>query len=285
MNYCSHCGAQLGIGRFCTNCGARIVASTVPAPDPALDPAPDPAPVEQTLLYDALPDAPAGQPAAADPPDRDPHRRVVAIGAGVLLVLLVLVAWLARDGAPAPDEVAAARADEVAGRSADRTAPSGPLEDVAASAGVEAPPPVPPGRSLAGEPVSYAAANLTDGDTTTAYRVRGDATGTVLTFRWPEPVTLHEVGLVNGYAKTDSANGVAVNWYAANRKVLRVRWTFDDGTTVEQELRPDPDLQTVEAPGVATRTVRLELLAVSPPGAGPRGRDVTALSEVVLRAG
>ena len=52
------------------------------------------------------------------------------------------------------------------------------------------------------------------------------------------PIRVAELALVPGYAKTDAADGT--DRYAENRRITAVRWRFDDGTTVEQELDPDP---------------------------------------------
>ncbi|MBL0747499.1 NADase-type glycan-binding domain-containing protein [Nocardioides baculatus] len=59
MNTCVRCGAALGVGRFCLNCGHRIG---------------DPAPVEATPV-EATPLAPAPEPAAAEPPAAAPAPR------------------------------------------------------------------------------------------------------------------------------------------------------------------------------------------------------------------
>ena len=104
----------------------------------------------------------------------------------------------------------------------------------------------------------------------------GDGTGTTLTFTLAHPATVTWVGLINGYAKTESG----MDWYAGNRRVLEVEWTFDDGTQVKQDLRNTRDLQRISVRPERTGSVKLTLLNVSPPGKGPASRDMTAVSEV-----
>jgi hypothetical protein len=57
-----------------------------------------------------------------------------------------------------------------------------------------------------------------------------------------------------------------------------VRWRFDDGTTVEQELDPDPanrDLQTTRVPPTATSRLVMEIVASS-----GGSRDTVAVSDL-----
>ncbi|MGO4255624.1 NADase-type glycan-binding domain-containing protein [Marmoricola sp. RAF53] len=133
-----------------------------------------------------------------------------------------------------------------------------------------------PGVDSAGKPVRYRAANTLDGDPSTAWRCDGDAVGEKLRFALPDDVEVAEVGLVPGYAKTDPASGT--DRYAENNRITQVRWTFGDGSVVEQTLDPDPkkrSVQTLRVPATATHEVTLEILAVAP---GPR--NTTAISEV-----
>jgi len=137
----------------------------------------------------------------------------------------------------------------------------------------------PPGTSLDGSRVEYGAENLVDGDTSTTWRVEGDGTGEVLTFAFGEEVAVTSVGLVNGYDKVDiDPDGGEVDWYVRNRHVTQVRWTFDDGRVLEQDLADDRAMQTVTIPAARTSTVQLEIVAVS----GHGGADRTPISEVEL---
>jgi hypothetical protein len=317
MNYCGSCGAALSVGRFCTNCGAAVpepAAEQTRARMPAVpaDPAGETTAEQTRLRMPAVaPDAGSGSryPLYADelseedragwaPPPapgeaRTARRPVLWLGAVVLTLLLtaVLGVWLATgdDGRPAESAAGSDGGEGDAGETSPAEEPSDDApppsaDDLAPQAQVTGPAPLPPGQDLAGGRVTYPLTNLLDGDPATAYRTAGDATGSVLTFTLPAEAEIREVGLVNGYAKTDSAGGRSVSWYPLNRKVTRVSWTFDDGTTVEQDLRFGTDLQTIAVDGVRTTTVELRLVEVSAPGTGPLRKNVTAIGDVLLRA-
>lgn len=133
-----------------------------------------------------------------------------------------------------------------------------------------------PSSDLAGKPVTFVAANMWDDKVATAWRMPGDGTGESVTFDLGAQAVLTEVGLINGYAKTDRG----INWYRGNRRILQVEWVFDDGSTVVQDLDDQPDLQMLSIDPIRTGSVELRILAVSKPGKGPNGRDNTAISEV-----
>ena len=80
-----------------------------------------------------------------------------------------------------------------------------------------------------------------------------------------------------------AAGAATVDWYPRNRRILEVEWVFDDGTTVPQDLRAEPVLQTIAVDKVRTSTISLRILEVSPPGAGALSKNVTAISDVLLR--
>jgi hypothetical protein len=159
---------------------------------------------------------------------------------------------------------------------------AGPASDVAGLARAIAPAHAPAGVDFAGNPVTYDASNLVDGAPDTCWRVAGDATGTILTFRLDQPTQLTEVGLVNGYAKTAFSGGQPFDWYAGNRRVLSADWVFDDGSTVSQVFSTTRTMQSQAIDPVTTSTVQLKITSVSPPGTGRAARDDTAISEVSL---
>ena len=102
-----------------------------------------------------------------------------------------------------------------------------------------------------------------------------------LTFTLRAATELHQVGLINGYAKssTDDENRT-FDWYLGNRRIQAVTWIFDDGSKVRQELTETRELQLVDVPDAVTGRVVLKLTAVSAPGEGNAARDFTAISEV-----
>lgn len=135
------------------------------------------------------------------------------------------------------------------------------------------------GNDVAGGRVSYGAENVLDGDPATTWRVGGDGTGESLEFTFDEPVVITSVGMINGYAKVDRrSDGTPVDWYAQNRVVLEARWTFSDGSVVDQDLTRTAQMQRLEIPARETTSVTLRIVDVSEPG----GRDNTPISEVEL---
>lgn len=297
MTTCATCGTPLGVGRFCTGCGARI-ADAAPLPDaapirpstapptahevppPARYPlwAEEPAPTEAETTRIDLPVVAVTAPR----PVRARRRPGVLLAAAVAaVVVLAGVAVLAtRSGqegtTPAP------AAGGATGGVTDGDA-AGPLPGAGdrSRVRVTAPPSGPPSTDVAtGARVTYGAANLLDGDPTTAWRTPGDASGAQFVLRLPPGSTLTSLSLVNGYAKTSVVGERTYDWYAGGRRVLRVRWTFDDGTSVDQRLIDTRDPQRLDVGAVRTRTVRLTLLEVSAPGSGPARRDATAISEI-----
>ena len=234
-----------------------------------------------TAAHAPVPPAPLHDAPVHD--DRGPRRRVPwAAGAAVLLLVLVLGSWLVvgGDGAEPP-----AGAGGQAGQDGNGAAgSSGGAVDVVREATPQVPATAPPNQDLQGNMVRYEARNMLDGVPTTCWRMAGDGTGEVLTFDLARPTTLTTVGLVNGYAKTaNDARGNQLDWYHGNRRVLAVEWTFDDGTSVTQDLRDTRSMQTMGIDPVTTRSVQLRLVSVSAPGTGRAARNYTPISDVTLQ--
>lgn len=275
MDVCAQCGHELGIGRFCTNCGLAVGA----------EPSPRPAP-----------------PGRHRNEEQERRRGATAgwlpwvAGLTVLLVVATVGLWrlLAGGADPpaaaeptdraAPTRQAARDARTPEGRRTVSPAPETAPGDLTGGVTVRAPAAAPPTRDVTGRPVSFAAANLLDGVAQTCWRMPGDGSGETITFGLPGPTEVTEVGLVNGYAKTAATASGSYDWYAGNRRTLRVEWAFDDGTVRAQDLRATRRMQTLTlADGVVTQQVVLRLVEVSAPGTGPSSRDYTAISEVSLR--
>lgn len=293
MSDCARCGHQLGVGRFCTNCGHPVGAA---APTPAGAPAGAPPWRTDTAERPAVR---ADTPAPATGPPAGHHRSgtthsawPIWVAGAVLAATALLGAWMlaadddpgrASDPAPTASASASGEPDEEATPderpgSEEPPAEAGP-QDVARSATVEVPATAPPNQDTSGNQVRYEARQMLDGVPATCWRMPGDATGETLVVTLAGPTTLTEVGLVNGYAKTAGD----LDWYAGNRRVLAVTWAFDDGTTLAQRFDQSRRLQVVPVPeGVVTSTVRLTLDTVSAPGTGRERRDYTAISEISL---
>lgn len=294
MSVCTQCGHELGVGRFCVNCGHPVGAPptdddwrTGTAERPVAPVLPGP----RYPLYADEATTSTGS-----------HRRVEpASGASWLpwllaAAVLVLVAGLGTalllsgdDPAPRATEPTASDARssteptaEESGEANEESADAGGPHDVSRTATVTVPATAPPNQDVDGNLVRYEGRNMLDGVPETTWRMPGDGSGETLLLELAEPVTLTSVGLVNGYAKTATDGGATFDWYAGNRRVLAVEWLFDDGTVVSQDLSSIRELQTVDLEPVTTRTVELRLVTVSSPGTGPSARNYTAISEVSL---
>jgi len=335
MSSCTSCGHQLGVGRFCTNCGAPVDSSTPDGtpvstpvtdgdwrtdtaerlPPAATDPrtppaavAPPPPPryplyADEVVGYTPYGPLNSTSTAAPDPPpvhtgepeelqeaepeyehyhyDYDEERRspVLWILAAAVVLVLVAAGWwfLVRDDG---NDTAADQGGTGTSQGPDEGTGG---DEVASHASAKAPRTAPPNEDVNGDQVSYDASNMLDGVPETAWRAPGDATGMTLVFTLADPTELHQVGMINGYAKTSTdSKGTTFDWYAGNRRVNAVVWEFDDGTKVRQQLKESRDLQMTDVPDVVTSKVVLRLVAVSKPGKGPASRDFTAISEVSL---
>lgn len=338
--YCTSCGHELGVGRFCTNCGRPVPGrhpEAVPASDVPPAPVTERAPAPPTAVvpppvgqvppsprYPLFADAPPTAAPSADPyptvvrasgagttslpplspptaPQGDPGRRPAPAWLPwlVALVLLALVAGVggyllvsAGDDDKADDRASSEPTRDLPGPSGDGSVAEQPdssgtgapvaepdpddVVDLTADVRAEVPAVAPPSRDRANRPVRFVPANMWDGKARTSWRMPGDGTGQTLTFDLGQEVVITEVGMINGYAKVDGPD----NWYRGNRRIRAVQWEFDDGTRVTQEFADDLEIQMADLGPVATRTVRVHLLTVTPPGKGPDGRDFTAISEI-----
>jgi hypothetical protein len=314
MRYCTNCGSKLGVGRYCTNCGARVpVAPTdvparpddyptnsriapvpaTPTPDaPATPPppalGPEPSSARYPLYAETVQEYPVGAPLAdAATYDISTARRrpvlpwvIALVGLAVIALIgggLLLLGSSGDDDPARSAELADADGDDRDDRQSVEDPDSAPNSELV-PADVEVPDVAPASVDEDGNRVTYTASNMLDADPRTCWRMAGDGSGSILSFTFDGPVTINEIGLINGYAKTDPPH----NWYDGNRRIDRVLWTFDDGTELTQELSDDTALQTVPVDAVETTSVELRILEVTEPGTGPDARDFTAISDVAI---
>lgn len=264
MTTCARCGQELGVGRFCLNCG-HPVGEPVPVDDAYSRPPVDSRePSDDREHGTALP---AWAPWAAG-------------GVAGVLLLVLLVTLLtggdddeATDPAPADGSTTQTTAPEV-------TPPTKPRNLTGALRATDAPPESPPSTDLDGSSVDYVAANMTDGQPATAWRTAGDATGAEITFTLRQPSVIRRVGLINGYAKQVPNGTTLVDWYPFNRRITAVEWVFDDGTVVRQDLAERRRLQRIKVDDISTQTIVLRLVSVTEPGTGTLARDYTTISDV-----
>lgn len=120
----------------------------------------------------------------------------------------------------------------------------------------------------------FDADNVLDGDPETAWRCRGRAIGKRLRVTFDRPTRIAQLGIINGYAKTDPVTNA--DRYAENRRVTRVRWTLDADRWIEQTLDPgDSSLQTLRIPVTTTQLIVVKIEASS-----SGTRNATAIGEL-----
>ena len=133
-----------------------------------------------------------------------------------------------------------------------------------------------------GEPLAYSGAQLVDGDENYGWGASmGDAAGATADMRFAGPVKLATVGLTPGYTRVaprSNANCQTVVAFPYNRFVQSVRWTFDDGTSVDQTFDQRAELQTLPV-DVTTTTVKLTILSTARPGSAD---NETVISEAAF---
>ena len=105
--------------------------------------------------------------------------------------------------------------------------------------------------------------------------MKGDGVGRQIRLRLASPTVITEVGMVPGWDKIDGCDGGDL--FRQHRTVAKVRWIFDGGQVVEQELSPSRTLQVLPV-SVTTRNVIVQVMATNE----PNGIDMTAISEVRL---
>lgn len=131
-----------------------------------------------------------------------------------------------------------------------------------------------------GRRVSYSPMNIIDQRRSSAWRCNGNGRGQEVRFELPRKEKIVVVGLIPGYAKTDPVDGT--DRYRENRRIKRVRWTFDGGRFIVQKLNHRPDnrsLQRLRIPAVETKTVTLEIL-----GSTKARRNTVAISKAFFAA-
>ncbi len=121
------------------------------------------------------------------------------------------------------------------------------------------------------EYMSYGGEQLIDGDNQLGWGASAkDGAGERATINFGAPVNLTSVGLIPGYARMaphSKAGCKSVPAFPLNRQIQKVRWTFDDGTSVEQSFELQPEMQRYPVE-VTTSSVTLEILStIQPPGA------------------
>jgi LysM repeat protein len=131
-----------------------------------------------------------------------------------------------------------------------------------------------------GTPIVFSPGNVLDRNPATAWRCEASESQS-LTFAFDQATHFTSVGLIGGYVKVDPLTGV--DRFVQNHRVRQVTWTFDNATTVTQDLADSRSMQTLPVDITAT-TVTMEITATYPPsGEGPR--DMVPVAEVQFISG
>lgn len=224
------------------------------------------------------------------PPPPPPHRPVSGLLIALLAIAALLVAGIVAyllvprlttpvvEPSPAPP---AAAPPPVAPASPPAPAQQPSALTITAAAGCVSA----PSRDAAGAVVDYGPERMVDGRTDTAWRCDGDGAGETIRITFGGPARVVGVGIIPGYAKTDPADGT--DRYAQNRRVAQVRYTFDDGTSVDQSLATDAgdrSIQTVAVPGVTSSGMTVSIVRSTPGTAvgANRASDRVAISELTV---
>jgi Putative peptidoglycan binding domain len=127
-----------------------------------------------------------------------------------------------------------------------------------------------------GTPIVFAPENVLDGNPETVWRCEASVADQSLTFTLDGPTQFTSVGLIGGYVKVDPLT--EVDRFPQNHRVRQVRWTFDDGTTVIQDLADSRKMQSI-AVDVTASSMTMTITATYPPG-GDDPRDTVPVAEV-----
>ena len=267
MAICAACGQDAGDSRFCVSCGASLAGQP-----------PRSGMIDQRLIVGVA----------------------VVIFALVVAVVLVVVnrgpdtagaggTTASTTAGQAPSSATAQTGDDsgppstvvtIGSRTAGSNAPSSPSgqPQLVVAVAVSATSTAAESVDDQGNPISYAPANAVDGDLATAWRAAaGDGIGQELVLQLPKRYALTSVGLVPGYNKVDGATGK--DRFRQNRRISRVTWTFDDGSSVGQDFKDDRTLQTIQV-NSTTGSVRIKIVSSIPPDDATDPREFIAISEV-----
>jgi len=118
------------------------------------------------------------------------------------------------------------------------------------------------------------AASLIDHDPATIWRCVGDGVGEKLSFTFSGRRPLVGVRVVNG-------NSAWTDRYLAERRIMSLRWEFDDGSFFVQGLAANNrNLQEVRFPPLTATSVTLTVLEVTAPGDETDDADAVSIAAV-----
>jgi hypothetical protein len=268
-----------------------------------------PAPTAKTPIAAVLP---GSDPAASPRPPEAPRSRTpLLVGAAAVVVALVvgsLVVIVSAGGDDEPTRTSAETADdessdagdgqdEGGGQGAGDDADAADAEEASAAPTTTQAAPAPLSATVTSVTaeresvflrctnayVDYFAGNLVDGDLNTGWGAGADdGTGQSITLDLGRSMQLTRIGLTPGYLKVGpraDQDCASVDAFGFNRFVTSVRYTFDDGTTLDQTFDRAAQMQWIDVPDQETSTVTITILGTDRPAGAD---DDTILSDVQL---
>jgi hypothetical protein len=154
---------------------------------------------------------------------------------------------------------------------------TGELRNVVSEARLQVTRSAPDSIDGAGQVTHYDPGNMVDDDLTTAWRAPGDFSGEEIVLHFPNSTLISQVGLTNGYTKTDPHS--LADRYLEERRIISVSWVFDDSREFLQTLIDgDRGIQTMTLSPIRARKLSLRVKVTM--GPGNIDRDYTAISEI-----
>lgn len=119
---------------------------------------------------------------------------------------------------------------------------------------------------------------LLDDDPATFWRCPGDGKGESIVFMFDDPTTLVGLRLING-------NTVWTGRFAEERRILRIRWEFSDGSYFVQGLTVNNrGFQEVRFPEIQTRSVNMRIEDATDPGGESDTVNAVSISSIEFLA-
>ena len=224
-----------------------------------------------------------GPPSVAPRPEGSTDKKLtILIGFSVVFLLAAVgvLGWVLVSSSGEDEVVAAEQGNDISGsQKASLEGPTKPDDDSAEGGDAAA---TNMALSEAREPLAYSGEQLIDGDENFGWGASmGDAAGATADMQFSGPVKLATVGLTPGYtrlAPRSKAGCQTVVAFPYQRFVQAVRWTFDDGSSVEQSFDQRPEMQTKPV-DVTTSSVKLTILSTARPAGAD---DETVISEAAF---
>jgi hypothetical protein len=115
-----------------------------------------------------------------------------------------------------------------------------------------------------GNTFNYPPSNVVDGDPETGWQVGGTGVNQWIELTYQEPIKVDRVGIIPGYAKVDHCDGT--DRFYQYYVIREAKIQFTDGSEVKAKFDKKPEMQFVSTNGHVTKSLRITILDVYPPG-------------------